>query len=46
MPFFEIHIIQGSVATCVRRDGISKDDFVANLLLSPTMKKVWKSVNI
>jgi len=44
--FSDIHISQGSVATCLRRGGIFKRDFVANLLPSPQVKKVWKSVNI
>jgi len=44
--FSDIHIWQGSVATRLRRGGIFKHVFVANLLPSPPMKKVWKSVNI
>ena len=39
MLFFDIHISQGSVATCLRRGGIFKHGFVANLLLSPLVKK-------
>jgi len=39
MPFFDIHISQGSVATCLRRRGIFKHEFVANLLQSPSVKK-------
>jgi len=46
MSFFDIHISQGSVATRLRRGEIFKYEFVANLLLSPSVKKVWKSVNI
>ena len=38
--FSDLHISQGSVATCLRRDGIFKYDFVANLLPSPSVKKV------
>jgi len=38
MPFFCIHISQGSVATCLKRDGIFKREFVANLLLSRLVK--------
>jgi len=45
MPFSDIHISQGSVATCLRRGGIFKHEFVANLLLSPLVKKFWKSDN-
>jgi len=32
MPFFCIHISQGSVATCLKRSRIFKHEFVANLL--------------
>jgi len=39
-PFFCIHISQGSVATCLKRDGIFKHDFVANLLPSQLVKKI------
>jgi len=39
MPFFDIHISQGSVATCLKRVGIFKHEFVANLLPSPLVKK-------
>ena len=35
MPFSDIHISQGSVATCLKRGGIFKHEFVANLLPSP-----------
>jgi len=39
MPFFsDIHISQGSVATCLRRGEIFKHQFVANLLLCPQVK--------
>ena len=38
MPFIDIHISQGSVATCLKR-GIVKYNFVANLLPSPIVKK-------
>jgi len=44
--FSDIHISQGSVATRLRRGGIFKYKFVANLLQSPSLKKVWKLVNI
>jgi len=33
MLFFDIHISQGSVATHLKRDGISKQEFVANFLV-------------
>jgi len=39
MPFFCIHISQGSVATCLKRGGIFKHEFVANLLPSRLVKK-------
>ena len=39
MPFFDIPISQGSVATRLRRGGIFKHEFVANILLSPLVKK-------
>ena len=45
MPFFCIHISKGSVATCLKRGGIFKHEFVANLLLSPLVKKILKSDN-
>jgi len=31
MPFFCIHISQGSVATCLKRGGIFKHEFVAKI---------------
>jgi len=39
MPFFCIHISQGSVATCLKPGGIFKHEFVANLLPSRLLKK-------
>jgi len=45
MPFFCNHISQGSVATCLKRDGMFKDKFVANLLPSRLLKKFLKSDN-
>jgi len=39
MPFFCIHISQGSVATRLKRGGIFKHEFVANLLPSRLVKK-------
>ena len=38
-PFFCTHILQGSVATCLKRGGIFKNEFVANLLPSRLVKK-------
>ena len=46
MPFFCIYISQGSVATCLKRGGIYKYDFVANLPMSLSAKEFWKSVKI
>jgi len=40
MPFSDIHILQGSVATCLKRVGIFKHEFVANLLPSPLVKNL------
>jgi len=39
MPFPDIHISQGSVATCLKRGRIFKHDFVANLLPNLLVKK-------
>jgi len=39
MPFFCIHISQGSVATCLKCGGIFKHEFVANALQSRLVKK-------
>ena len=39
MPFFCIHIAQGSVATCLKHGRIFKYEFVANLLQSWLVKK-------
>jgi len=38
MPFFCIHNSQRSVATCLKRGGIFKHEFVANLLSSRLVK--------
>jgi len=40
MPFSDIHISQCSVATCLKRGGIFKYEFVANILPSPLVKKI------
>jgi len=42
MPFFDIHISQGSVATCLRHGEIFKHEFVANFSVSLTAKEFWK----
>ena len=39
-PFFDIHISQGSVVTYLSGGGIFKRYFVANLLPSPSVKKI------
>jgi len=44
--FLNLYISQGTVATWSRRGEIFKHDFIANLLLSLTVKEFWKSVNI
>ena len=46
MPFFCIHISQGSVATCLKRVGIFKHEFVANLLHSRLVKKIENRIII
>jgi len=38
MPLFCIDISQGSVATCLKRGGIYKHEFIANLLPSRLIK--------
>ena len=40
MPFCDIHISQGSVATYFKRGGLFKYEFVANLLQSFLVKKI------
>jgi len=37
---------QSSIVTQLRCAGIVNDDFVAILLANPTVKELWKSVNI
>ena len=39
MPFSGIHISQDSVATCLKRGGIFKHEFVVNLLPNLLVKK-------
>jgi len=39
------HISQSSVATPLKCGGVLVHEFVTNLLLSLTVKKIWKSVN-
>jgi len=38
--FLNINVSQGNVATRLRCDGILNDQFIAQSLLSPTVKKV------
>jgi len=38
--FYDIHISQSSAATCLKRGGIFKHQFAANLLASPLVKKI------
>jgi len=40
--FFNTDVSQGSLATCLRCDGIFKYDFIANFLLSLTVKEFLK----
>jgi len=42
VPFSDIYISQGSVATYLKRGGIFKQEFVANLLPSPLVKQNLK----
>jgi len=42
----DVNILQGSVATRLKCGGIFKYDYVANLLLSPLVEELGKSVNI
>ena len=44
--FLNIKVSQGSVATRLRCDEIFNDQFIAQSVLSPRVKKFWKSVNI
>ena len=44
--FFNIKVSQGSVAMRLMCDGILNDQFITQSLLSPRVKKFWKSVNI
>ena len=44
--FSDIRISQGSVTTCLRRGGIFKHTFVANLLPSPSVKKKFENLFI
>ena len=46
MPFFGIHISQGSVATRLGCGGVFVHDFATNFLQSLTVKEFWKSANI
>ena len=43
MLFFCIHISEGSVATCLKRGGIFKHEFVANLLPSRHSEKKFEN---
>ena len=43
VPFFCIHISRGSVATCLKRGGIFKHEFVANLLPSRLVKNFFEN---
>jgi len=43
--FLNTKVSQGSVATHLRCDGIVNNQFITQSLLSPRVKKFWKSVN-
>jgi len=44
--FPDIYISQSSVSMPLRCDGAFNDQFITRSLLSPRVKKFWKSVNI
>ena len=44
--FLNTKVSQGNVATHLRCDGILNHQFITQSLLSPRVKKFWKSVNI
>ena len=46
MPFSDIHISQGSVATCLKRGGIFKHEFVSNLVPSPPVKNFENRIKV
>jgi len=46
IPFSDIHISQGSVATYLKRGGIFKHEFVANLLPSPIVKNFENRITV
>jgi len=46
MPFFCIHISQGSVVTCLKHGGIFKHELVANLLPSRLVKKFENRITL
>jgi len=46
LRFFSTTVLQGSVATRVNYGKIFNDLFIANFLLSVTVKEFWRSVRI
>jgi len=46
LQFLSTAVLQGSVATWVNDGGICNYFFIANLLLSVTVKEFWRSVRI
>ena len=44
--FSDINVSQGSVATLVRCGGIFNANFIANFLMSQSVKELWKSADI
>jgi len=41
-----IKVLQGSVATRLKCNGISTDQFITQSPMSPRLQKFWKSVNV
>jgi len=46
LQFLSTTVLQGRVATWVNVGGTFNDFFIANLLLSVTVKEFWRSVRI
>jgi len=43
MPFFCVHISQGGVATCLKRGGIFKHEFVAKCTAESASEKIFEN---
>jgi len=46
LQFLSTTVLQGRVATWVNNGGTFSDFFIANLLLSVSVKEFWRSVRI